>query len=301
MNGKDLTEPVPRFPYWLKRKLPAPEIMLRMKNLLLELNLHTICESARCPNMGKCFSRKTATFLISGDVCTRRCTFCAVKKGTPTPLNRREPECIFEAVKKLDLRYVVITSVTRDDLPDGGASQFVRVIRILRDGDNIMVEVLIPDFRGSSDPLRAVVEAKPQVINHNVETVPRLYPNVRPLALYKRSLGLLSEVKRMDPTTITKSGLMLGLGETRDEVINVMRDLRKADCDLVTIGQYLRPSSKHHPVVAFITPKEFSEYEEIGMEMGFSGIASAPLVRSSFRAEELYAKVKGNLEENSGD
>jgi len=285
-----------RFPYWLKRKLPAPGIMAGMKDLLQNLNLHTICESARCPNIGECFSRKTATFLILGDVCTRRCNFCAVNKGVPAPVNRRETEGILEAVKKLNLRYVVITSVTRDDLADGGASQFVRVIKKLREyEDGIVVEALIPDFCGSSSPLMAVVESGPQVINHNIETVPRLYPDVRPLAYYKRSLELLSEVKRMDPTTITKSGLMLGLGETKDEVINVMSNLRKANCDMVTIGQYLRPSMQHHPVVAFVTPKEFSEYEQIGMEMGFSGIVSAPLVRSSFRAQELYAKVKGDM------
>lgn len=286
-----------RFPDWLKHKLPAPETMLIMKNLMQDLNLHTICESARCPNIGECFSRKTATFLILGDVCTRRCSFCAVKKGIPIPVDKREPKSLFEAVKKLGLHYVVITSVTRDDLIDGGSSQFARVIRILREQkDSIIVEVLIPDFCGSAGALRAVVKSGPQVINHNVETVPRLYPEVRPLAYYKRSLKLLSDVKRMDSTIITKSGLMLGLGETREEVINVLSDLRKADCDLVTIGQYLRPSPKHHPVAAFVTPQEFSEYEQTGMEMGFAGIASAPLVRSSFKAEELYVRVKNKLE-----
>ena len=282
-----------RFPYWLKHKLPPPETMLIMKNLMQDLNLHTICESARCPNIGECFSKKTATFLILGDVCTRRCSFCAVKKGLPLPVDRKEPESLFVAVKKLALKYVVITSVTRDDLVDGGSSQFARVIRILREQRNsIPVEVLIPDFCGSSSALRAVVKSGPQIINHNVETVPRLYPKIRPLAYYRRSLKLLSDVKLMDSAIITKSGLMLGLGETREEVVNVLSDLRKANCDLVTIGQYLRPSPKHHPVVAFVTPQEFSEYEQIGMEMGFAGIASAPLVRSSFKAEELYAKVE---------
>ncbi|MBL7178252.1 MAG: lipoyl synthase [Desulfobacteraceae bacterium] len=198
-----------------------------------------------------------------------------------------------EAVKRLGLRYVVITSVTRDDLADGGASQFVRTIEILHQkGNGIIVEVLIPDFGGSTKALRAVVQARPELLNHNVESVPRLYPEVRPGTDYSRSLELLSEVKRMDPEIVTKSGLMLGLGETRDEVIEVMCVLREACCDLLTIGQYLRPTPKHHPVVSFVSPEEFSEYGHIGREMGFAEVASAPLVRSSFRAAELYAKVK---------
>jgi lipoic acid synthetase len=282
-----------RLPPWFRQKIPDPVVMNSMKKLLNGLRLHTICESAHCPNIGLCFSRKTATFLILGDVCTRRCTFCAVKKGTPVPVDEEEPQHLLEAVIKLGLRYVVVTSVTRDDLADGGASQFVKTTKILHQkGNGIIVEVLIPDFRGFSEALRAVVQSKPEVINHNVETVPRLYAEVRPGASYSRSLELLSEVKRMDSTIISKSGLMLGLGETKEEVIEVMNDLQECKCDLLTIGQYLRPSPKHHPIVAFISPEEFSEYEKIGREMGFTEVASAPLVRSSFRAAELYAKGK---------
>ncbi|MDH5363626.1 MAG: lipoyl synthase [Dehalococcoidia bacterium] len=282
-----------RLPAWFKQKPPDPQIILSMNGLLHGLSLHTICESALCPNIGQCFSRKTATFLILGDVCTRNCTFCAVKKGIPSPVDEGEPQHLLEAVEKLNLSYVVITSVTRDDLADGGASQFVRVINLLHQNRNgITVEVLIPDFLGSIQALKAVVKACPEVINHNVETVPRLYPEVRPRADYSRSVELLHMVKRLDSKIVTKSGLMLGLGETREEVIEVMNDLREAGCDLLTIGQYLKPSPKHHPVVRFVPPEEFSQYEQVGKDMGFSDVASAPLVRSSFRAAELYAKVR---------
>ena len=282
-----------RFPPWLKHKIAPPVVMLEMKNLISRLNLHTICESARCPNIGECFSRKTATFLILGDVCTRNCAFCAVKKGRPVPLDKKEPQSVFEAVQALGLRYVVITSVTRDDLDDGGASQFAKVVKALHEHkDHITIEVLIPDFGGSFKALTSVVKSGPHVINHNIETVPRLYRKVRPEAVYNRSLNLLKKVKHIDPTTITKSGLMVGLGETMNEVVDVMNDLRKADCDLITIGQYLQPSSKHHPVLEFVFPEKFFQYKHIGMEMGFAGVASAPLVRSSFRAAELYAKTE---------
>jgi len=283
-----------RLPPWFKQKIPDPAVMHSMKRLLDGLSLHTVCESAHCPNIGACFSRNTATFLILGDVCTRRCTFCAVKKGVPGPVDKNEPYHVLEAVKSLGLRYVVITSVTRDDLADGGAFQFVKAIELLhQQGNGVKVEALIPDFCGSTEASREVVKSRPEVINHNLETVPRLYPEVRPEASYSRSLELLSEVKHMDPTLVTKSGLMLGLGETRGEVIKVMGDLREASCDLFTIGQYLRPSPSHHPVVTFISPEEFSDYEQIGREMGFIEVAAAPLVRSSYKAAELYAKVKG--------
>ena len=282
-------------PAWFKQKAPDLVSMQNMEDLLEGLNLHTICESAHCPNMGECFARKTATFLILGQVCTRQCTFCAVKKGIPEDLDESEPQHLVEAVKKLGLRYVVITSVTRDDLIDGGASQFAETIRLLHEqAGGVLVEVLIPDFRGSTEALRQVVRAAPEVLNHNLETVPRLYSKVRPIAEYERSLNLLREVKQMDPTIVTKSGLMLGLGEKREEIINVMKDLRTADCDLLTIGQYLRPSSKHHPVVSFISPEDFSKYEQIGRDLGFAEVAFAPLVRSSYKAAELYAKVKAN-------
>lgn len=288
-----------RLPAWFKQKPPTPEIIAEMKKLLEGLSLNTICKSALCPNMGQCFSRKTAAFLILGDVCTRNCTFCAVRKGIPSPVDESEPQHLLEAVERLNLSYVVITSVTRDDLPDGGASHFAEIIRVLRGNiKDIIVEVLIPDFLGSTDALRVVVEAGPQVINHNVETVPRLYREVRPQADYSRSVKLLSTVKEMNREIITKSGLMFGLGETRNEVIGVMEDLREASCELLTIGQYLQPSPRHHPVVRFIPPEEFSEYEWIGRDMGFAEVASAPLVRSSFKAAELYVKAKDRSVKN---
>ena len=282
-----------RLPPWFKQKLLDPQVMLTMEGLLDRLSLHTICQSALCPNIGECFSRKTATFLILGDVCTRHCRFCAVKKGQPLPVDEKEPQHLLEAVETLNLRYVVITSVTRDDLADGGASQFVRAINILREKrEGILVEVLIPDFLGSVEALRAVVQACPQVINHNVETVPRLYPKVRPEADYRRSLRIFPTVKDLNPEIITKSGLMLGLGETKEEVVRVMKDLREADCELLTLGQYLQPSSKHHPIARYVSPGEFSEFKDIGKDLGFAEVASAPLVRSSFKAAELYTKAK---------
>ncbi len=270
--------------------------MTTQKSLLSRLELHSICESALCPNMGECFSRHTATFLILGDVCTRRCSFCAVKKGLPRPVDEHEPRNLLEAVEAMGLGYVVITSVTRDDLPDGGASHFARTIAVLRrNRKDVVVEVLIPDFLGSLESLRTVVEARPQVIGHNLETVPRLYPEVRSGADYNRSVELLYTVAKSDPGVITKSGLMLGLGETRDEVIEVMEDLREADCDLLTIGQYLQPSLDHHGVLRFIPPEEFADYQGIGKRMGFAGVASAPLVRSSYRAAEFFAKREAAL------
>jgi lipoic acid synthetase len=267
--------------------------MSAMHGLLDGLKLHTICQSALCPNIHRCFTAGTATFLVLGDVCTRRCTFCAVKKGRPNPVDEAEPEHLLQAVEKLGLSYVVITSVTRDDLPDGGASQFARTVTLLRENvADIMIEVLVPDFLGSEEAIRTVVESGPQVINHNVETVPRLYAEVRPGADYARSLELLYTVKKLAPAIVTKSGLMLGLGESREEVVEVMSDLREANCDLLTIGQYLQPSAQHHPVVRFIPPEEFAEYENTGREMGFAEVASSPLVRSSYRAAELYDKAK---------
>ena len=281
-----------RLPPWFKQRLADPGVMSSMHGLLDGLNLHTICQSALCPNIGKCFTAGTATFLILGDVCTRRCTFCAVKKGLPEPVDEAEPEHLLEAVQKLGLSYVVITSVTRDDLPDGGASQFARTVSLLRENAaDIMVEVLVPDFRGSEEAIRMVVESGPQVFNHNVETVPRLYPEVRTGADYARSLELLYMVKELNPKIATKSGLMLGLGESQEEVVEVMRDLREANCDLLTIGQYLQPSAQHHPVSRFVPPEEFAEYEDIGREMGFAEVASSPLVRSSYRAAELFEKA----------
>ncbi len=280
-----------RLPYWFKIKLGNPGAVLAIKKLLNDLNLHTICQSALCPNLTECFSQNSATFLILGNICPRHCGFCAVKKGQPAPVDESEPEHILEAVKSLTLDYVILTSVTRDDLADGGATHFARIVKLLRER-SVMVEVLIPDVQGALSALGAVVKASPEVVSHNLETIPRLYPEVRPEADYARSLAVLRGVKRLNPKIVTKSGLMLGLGETRDEVIRVMQDLRKAQCDLFTIGQYLRPSLKHHPVVRFVPPEEFDTYRRLALEMGFAGVAAAPRVRSSFKAKELYARAK---------
>jgi len=281
-----------RLPPWFKKKIPDSRLLDSMGVLFDGLGLHTICQSALCPNLGDCFSSRTATFLILGDICTRDCTFCAVKKDVPFPVDEEEPQHLAEAVEKLGLRHVVITSVTRDDLPDGGASHFARTIALLKAKD---VEVLIPDFCGSLRSLKMVVAAHPDVINHNLETVPRLYPQVRPKADFRRSLRLLEQVKELDSHIVTKSGLMVGLGETRDELLLAMEELRRVNCDLLTIGQYLQPSAHHHPVVRYIPPEEFLEYESAGRAMGFCDVASAPLVRSSFNAAQLYekARIKG--------
>lgn len=261
--------------------------------LLREWNLHTVCEGARCPNRGDCFAHATATFLILGDTCTRHCTFCAVNHGKPQPVDAKEPEHIVEAVKKLGLKYVVVTSVTRDDLPDGGAAHFAQVIEALRSyNPEVLVEVLIPDLKGSLSALNTVLDARPAVLNHNVETVPRLYPEVRPQADYNRSLTLLKHVKEIEPRMLTKSGFMLGLGENKGEVVELLADLRKAGCDIITIGQYLQPSFKHHEIVRYVTPEEFDEYRRIGEKMGFATVVSAPLVRSSFQASGTYQKAK---------
>lgn len=279
-------------PEWLKGSVPDPAALARMKELVDGLRLHTVCESAHCPNLGNCFGRGVATFMILGNVCTRSCTFCAVEHGWPAPPDASEPEHLVAAVKKLGLRHVVITSVTRDDLPDGGAYQFARVTEAIRSYDpRVTVEVLIPDFQGSLSALELVVASYPTIINHNVETVPRLYPQVRPQANYERSIQLLKNVKSMGGSLLTKSGLMLGLGESREEVIQVMADLREVDCDFLTIGQYLRPSLNHHEVARFVPPAEFEEYREIGAAMGFSGVASAPLVRSSFQADKMLEGI----------
>ncbi len=279
-------------PEWLRRSAPDPVVLAKMKELMDSLQLHTVCESAHCPNQGECFARGVATFMILGGVCTRNCTFCAVEYGQPALLDANEPEHVVEAVKKLGLRHVVITSVTRDDLPDGGAYQFAKVIEAIRSYDpGITAEVLIPDFQGSISALEVVVASHPAIINHNVETVPRLYLQVRPQAGYERSLQLLKNVKFIERELLTKSGLMVGLGEQREEVIQVMEDLRGVNCDFLTIGQYLRPSLNHHEVVRFVSPVEFEEYKDIGVTMGFRGVASAPFVRSSFQADRMFKEI----------
>jgi lipoic acid synthetase len=278
-------------PKWFNQKVPRAGEDQGADALIKGLNLHTICESGHCPNVPQCFPGGAA-FLILGNICTRNCSFCAVDKGLPQPPDPNEPANIVEAARRLKIDYVFITSVTRDDLPDDGAGQFVRTIELIhRDLPGVGSEVLVPDFRGSPSAIRAVVQAKPEVMGHNLETVPRLYPRVRPMADYQRSLDLLRQSKIFDPEIVTKSGIMLGLGETKNEVVTVMRDLRLIDCDLLTFGQYLAPSLQNYPIASFPTPQEFADYIPIGLEMGFKGVASAPLMRSSFKAGELYRKA----------
>ena len=282
-----------RLPPWLTQRAPDPSVLTDMKDLFDGLSLHTVCESAHCPNQGECFSKGTATLLILGDVCTRNCRFCAVEKGSPSALDPDEPRNVAQAVDRLGLRYVVITSVTRDDLTDGGAEHFARTVdAVKRSSPQTYIELLIPDFEGSTDALRRVVDSAPHVISHNLETIRRLYPKVRAKADYQRSLTLLGMVKSMNGRIVTKSGLMLGLGEHYDEVVTAMENLREVDCDILTLGQYLCPSAKHREVSEFITPQRFEEYKTLGGQMGFKAVASAPFVRSSFNALGLFEQVR---------
>lgn len=275
-------------PPWLKKRLPPYEDLKRVKSIIEQANLHTVCEEARCPNIGECFSYGTATILILGNICTRNCRFCAVKHGNPSLPDEFEPKNVSRAVKDMGLKYVVITSVTRDDLQDGGATQFAKTIKEIRDLDpNIKIEVLIPDFKGDISSLEIVLNEYPDVLNHNVETVSRLYPKVRPQAEYRRSIKILKASKERYPHIITKSGFMLGLGEYEEEVLELMNDLRTVDCDLLTIGQYLQPDKDCLPVERYIPPHEFEKYKIIGMEMGFKAVFSGPFVRSSFHAFEM--------------
>lgn len=279
-------------PDWFKRKAPNTEVFEYMKEKTKGLKLHTVCESAMCPNQGECFAHNTATVMILGDVCTRKCGFCAVKNGCPALPDKNEPENVAEFVKELGLLHVVITSVTRDDLPDGGSGHFAKIIEKVREiNSGVSIEVLIPDFKGDIDALSKVVKARPEVINHNIETVERLYPIVRPQAIYNRSLNVFKNVKDMDKNIITKSGFMVGLGESKAEVIKAMEDLYNSQCDMITIGQYLRPSPNHLPVVEYIHPEVFKEYREIGLRIGFKNVFSAPLVRSSYHAGETFHSI----------
>lgn len=280
-------------PVWLRRKIPDQAILQKMRTLLRRHGLNTVCEGALCPNQGECFGQGTATFLILGRTCTRNCTFCAIpSEDRPPAPDLQEPERVAMAAAELELKHVIITSVTRDDLEDGGASHFASTVKALkRNNPKIVVEILIPDFQGSRAALQIVVESDPDIINHNLETVSRLYPEVRPQAVYFRSIDLLKRVKGINPGKITKSGLMLGLGEEREEVLQVMADLRAASCDLFTLGQYLQPSGRHHPVVRYVPPEEFEELRQEGEKMGFKAVFSAPLVRSSFHAAEIFDKI----------
>lgn len=277
-----------RKPDWLKIKFKGEAELQEVTRMLQQLSLHTVCEEADCPNLMECFSKKTATFLILGNVCTRNCTFCNITTGQPQSISSQEPYNVGKAVAQLNLKHVVITSVTRDDLPDGGSTQYMRVIeRIKVLAKNTIIEVLIPDFQGDSASLAMVVKANPAIINHNIETVPRLYSTVRPQAIYQRSIDLLKKVKMLNENILTKSGLMTGLGERPEEVMKVMQDLRSAKCDILTIGQYLAPSKNHHPVVEYIHPTLFAYYKEVGLAMGFRYVASSSLVRSSYHAEDM--------------
>jgi lipoyl synthase len=281
--------PARRLPSWLKRTLPRGNGNFFTHELLRELQLETVCENARCPNRPECYARRTATFMILGNVCTRPCGFCSVPKGAPEPLEDDEPERVAEAAHRLGLKHVVITSVTRDDLPDGGADHFYRCVLAVRRRTGAAVEVLTPDFLGDLRAVERVLEARPEVYNHNVETVPRFYKKVRGRADYRRSLDLLAHVKHRSPETTTKSGLMLGLGETTDELLEVLADLRRVRCDMLTLGQYLAPTLKHIPVARYVPPAEFDAVAVLARSLGFAHVASGPFVRSSYHADEMVA------------
>ena len=282
--------PKPQRPDWLRAPAPVGENYRQLKSLIDSLKLHTVCESAACPNVGECWNRRTATFMILGNVCTRRCGFCAVQKGAPLEVDYDEPRRVAEAVAAMGLRFAVITSVNRDDRPDGGAELFALTIRSIRARvPGCGVEVLVPDFQGSHTAMDLVLEASPDVLNHNTETVPRLYRQVRLGARYERSLDMLAYVKRRRPEIPAKSGLMLGLGETLEEVHQVMRDLRESNVDILTLGQYLRPSLKHLPIIRYVSLEEFAELKRLGYDLGFKHVESGPLVRSSYHAEEAIA------------
>jgi len=291
VNSSETTAKQP-MPPWLRKRLLASGDIESTRRLLADLHLNTVCQSARCPNQGECFAHRTATFMILGNTCTRNCRFCAVEHGRPETVDQDEPRRVAEAARRLGLRHVVVTSVTRDDLPDGGAGHFAATITSLREAlPGSYIEVLTPDFRGSRDALTIVARAKPDIFNHNVETVPRLYPEVRPQADYRRSLEVLKEMKAIDAKIYTKSGLMVGLGETQDEVLVVMADLRAVQCDILTIGQYLRPSPQHLEIKEFVTPETFAWYAEKGKELGFLHIASEPYVRSSYHAAAFSERI----------
>jgi lipoyl synthase len=286
-----------RKPSWLKVKAPGGPNYVHVKAMMRELGLHTVCEEARCPNVGECWEHKAATFMILGDVCTRNCTYCAVSHGTPTAFDPLEPARLAEAVARMGLQHVVITSVDRDDLPNGGAEAFAGCITEIRQRlPETTVEVLIPDFKGSETALGIVMEARPDILNHNLETAERLYRLARPGGRYDRALQLLASARRMAPDGLTKSGVILGMGEEWDEVVGCMRDLRRSDVNILTLGQYLRPSGSHMPVARYYTPAEFDELRDIGLRLGFSHVQASPLTRSSYHAWE-QARAAGSRRE----
>lgn len=279
-----------RRPDWLKIKVPLGTTFSEIRKLVDEQRLNTVCEDARCPNMAECWNRGTATFMILGDICTRSCGFCSVKTGRPLVLDTDEPRRVAEAVARMGLRHAVITSVNRDELKDGGSQIFAVTIRAIRDRlPHCRIEVLTPDFQGKHEAIQTVIDARPDIFNHNIETVPRLYRRVRPQAKYQRSLDLLRMCKQQG--LVTKTGIMLGLGEEADEVRQVMEDLRAIDVDIMTLGQYLQPTKQHLPVERYVTPEEFAEWKRVGLELGFSHVESGPLVRSSYHADEQMKDV----------
>ncbi|MBS3761745.1 MAG: lipoyl synthase [Planctomycetes bacterium] len=284
-----------KFPPWLHKRLPPQEEMTQVRNTLKKLELKTVCQEAHCPNICECFAGGTATFMILGDICSRNCRFCAVRHGNTSSVDPDEPRRVAEASQQLGLDHVVVTSVTRDDLPDGGSGQFARTICAVRERCDATIEVLTPDFLGQQDAIDRVIAEKPDVYNHNVETVPRLYPEARPQANYRRSLGVLERAAKAG--LAAKSGLMLGLGETIEELQMVFRDLRDAGCRALTLGQYLAPSEKHHPIVDFVPPKTFENLRQTALEMGFWVVASGPFVRSSYNAGRMAAKLQENVNE----
>lgn len=281
-----------RLPEWLTIRLPRPDTIKEVEGMMRAKNLHTVCESARCPNLPECWSKKTATFMILGDTCTRSCGFCAIKVGRGLTVDQEEPENVATVAKDLGLKHIVVTSVARDDLADEGSMQFADTIRAIHEANPLtIVEVLTPDFKAKRWCIKNVTDARPEIYNHNIETIERLHTVVRPQAKYARSLNVLRTVKELEPSIYTKSGIMLGLGETKDEVVRTLRDLRDAGVDAVTIGQYLRPTMRHLPVNDFVHPNQFKEYEAIGEEMGFAFVASGPFIRSSYNAIEFSKKV----------
>ncbi|WP_343564730.1 lipoyl synthase [Kiloniella sp. b19] len=292
-KAKRPDNPVKRKPSWIRVKAPTSKGYQETRRLMRENNLSTVCEEAACPNIGECWSKKHATMMIMGEICTRACTFCNVATGKPDALNPFEPYSVAAAVSKLGLNHVVITSVDRDDLADGGADHIAKVIEATRkDAPNTTIEVLTPDFRHKDGALEVVVEARPDVFNHNLETVPRLYQSVRPGARYYHSLRLLDRVKELNPTMFTKSGLMVGLGESKEEVLQVMDDMRSANIDFLTIGQYLQPTPKHHVVDRFVEPEEFEYYSRMAYNKGFLLVSSSPLTRSSYHADDDFKKLR---------
>ena len=287
------TNPIQRKPSWIRVKLTNSTIYNDTKKIVKDNNLHTVCEEAGCPNISECWSKKHATFMIMGDTCTRACAFCNVKTGIPAPLDQNEPSRVAKATNDLSLSHVVITSVDRDDLPDGGAEHFVKTItEIRKKNPKTTIEILTPDFLRKGDVYKKVVDAKPDVFNHNIETVPSMYLKVRPGARYFTSVELLKNVKKLDKGTFTKSGLMVGMGESKEEIIQVMDDLRSADVDFLTIGQYLQPSPKHYPLKRYYTPEEFIELKNIAISKGFLLVSSSPLTRSSYHADEDFFKLR---------